>query len=285
MDMFQPGGSSPKKMLIVDDDPSIVRVLADRCSRIGFDVETATNGIQAVIKANRAKPDVLVIDVNMPEVDGLSVCAHLLQPHRESLHVVIVTGSRNPETVERCERVGAFYAHKGVDFWRELEFALAAIYPELEERMERSGMRPQVGVRNRPRVLLVDDDPEVTEFLTSRLENRGVDILCASDALQGYRIACREEPTVIVADYFMPDGDALYLLSRLRMTHETEKLPVIVLSGRDLGEATMRALTRDIGGHPGAAQILKKSSDTTELFAALQKFCGFRGAPDGGARH
>jgi CheY-like chemotaxis protein len=285
MNMFQPTDTTPRKMLIADDDPCIVRVLADRCTRMGFAVETATNGIQAVIKASRGKPDILVIDVNMPEVDGLSVCAHLLQPHRERLHVVIVTGSRNPETIERCERFGAFYAHKGVGFWSDLELALAEIYPELEERMGRSGFRPQVGVRNRPSVLLVDDDLEVKQFLTSRLENRGVDILCASDAMQGYRMACREEPTVMVADYFMPNGNAQYLLSRLRMTRATEKLPVIVLSGRDLGEATVRALNREICGHPGATRILKKCSDTTELFAALQKFCGFEPGPNGISHH
>ncbi len=64
---------SPPKMLIADDDPLIVMALADRCARMGFEIETATNGLQAMIKASRSKPDILVIDVNMPEADGLSV--------------------------------------------------------------------------------------------------------------------------------------------------------------------------------------------------------------------
>src|SRR5690242_7566668 len=90
----QSGGRAPK-MLIADDDPSIVGLLADHCARMGFDVETAPNGIQALIKANRSKPDILVIDVNMPEVDGLSVCAHLLDPETAPLNVIVMTGSRN----------------------------------------------------------------------------------------------------------------------------------------------------------------------------------------------
>ena len=73
---IQAGYETPR-MLIVDDDPSMLRLIADHCARIGFDVETAANGIQALVKAKRVKPDVLIIDVNMPEVDGLSVCAHL----------------------------------------------------------------------------------------------------------------------------------------------------------------------------------------------------------------
>src|SRR5947207_9105465 len=79
------------KMLIADDDPSILKVLTDRCIRMGFDVDTACNGIQAALKATRYEPDVLVIDVNMPGVDGLSVCAHFLAPDRMPMKVVVVT--------------------------------------------------------------------------------------------------------------------------------------------------------------------------------------------------
>ena len=66
------------RILIADDDPSIVDLLADRCARMGFVVETASNGIQALLKARRNAPAVLIIDVNMPGVDGLSVCTRLL---------------------------------------------------------------------------------------------------------------------------------------------------------------------------------------------------------------
>ena len=94
-----------------------------------------------MLKASRNKPDILVIDVNMPEVDGLSVCAHLLDPDRKPLHVVVVTGSRDPETVERCKGFGAFYAHKGIGFWSDLELALTEIYPEMEQPIK----RPEIG--------------------------------------------------------------------------------------------------------------------------------------------
>jgi CheY-like chemotaxis protein len=80
---------------------------------------------------------------------------------------------------------------------------------------------------------------------------------------------------VIVTDYFMPNGDAQYLLSRLRTTPATENIPVIVLSGRQLNEVTIQSLMREICGHPGATQVLRKSQDTQALFESLQKFCGF----------
>src|SRR5450631_1631805 len=96
---FRSSEETPR-MLIADDDPSILRLLADHCARMGFDVDTAPNGIQALLKASRFEPDILVIDVNMPEVDGLTACAYLLRPGRTPLNVIVITGSRDPETLE-----------------------------------------------------------------------------------------------------------------------------------------------------------------------------------------
>jgi CheY-like chemotaxis protein len=275
MAAFQSSNETPK-ILIADDDPSILRLLADHCARMGFDVETASNGIQALLKAGRVKPDTLVIDVNMPEVDGLSVCAHLLGPDRTPLNVIVITGSKDPDTLERCEGFGAYYARKGPDFWRDLEAALAEIHPRMAGEMRQSAAHaPAPAVRSRPIVLLVDDDSDINRFLASRLEKCGLDVKYASDAQEGFRIACRYEPAVIVTDYFMPNGDARYLLSRLRTTAATVNIPVVVLSGRQLDDVTVQSLRREICGHPGATQILKKSHDTYALFETLKKFCGF----------
>ncbi|MGH6728345.1 MAG: response regulator [Pseudolabrys sp.] len=264
-------------MLIADDDPAIVRLLADRCVKLGFKVETATNGIQLLIKARRSQPDVLIVDVNMPEMDGLSVCSRLLDPGNKPMEVVVVTGSNDPETAERCESLGMFYGHKGPDFWHSVEGALAEIYPDLAPKfagIEAPAIDATVPLR--PRVLVVDDDPDIETFLASRLSKFGIDTLYAPDAVQGHRIACKDKPTVIITDNFMPDGDAQFLLYRLRSTRATENIPVFVISARKLSELTQQALKREICGRPGALKIFAKCFDTQELFAALQKYCGFQ---------
>ncbi len=270
-----PGERAPR-MLVADDDPSIVRAIAARCTRMGFNVEVATNGLQLLLKASRFDPDILVVDVNMPEVDGLSASAHLLDPDKKPLHVVVVTGSRDAETIDRCESLGAYYTHKGLAFWNELKAALIEIYPERSSLIRQVAEETATAeVRARPRVLLVDDDADVREFLGSRLGKFGVDMSYAVDAVEGFRKARREEPTVIIADYFMPNGDAQFLLTRLRTAPETSHIPVIVLTGRELNAVAKQILQREINGHPGAAQILRKSFDTAALFTELQKYCGF----------
>jgi CheY-like chemotaxis protein len=275
-DIFEARDKAPK-MLIADDDPAIVRLLADRCVKMGFKVETATNGIQLLIKARRNQPDVLIVDVNMPELDGLSVCTRLLDPGNKPLEVVVVTGSSDPETAERCESLGMFYGRKGPDFWHSIEGALAEIYPDMANKFGgMEGLSVDTEIPRRPRVLVVDDDPDIETFLASRLGKFGVDTLYAPDATQGHRIACKEKPTVIITDNFMPDGDAQYLLYRLRSTPVTENIPVFVISARRLGDLTEQSLKRAICGHPGALRVFTKSFDTHELFEALRKYCGFQ---------
>jgi CheY-like chemotaxis protein len=264
------------KMLIADDDPLVVSALAERCARMGFEVETASNGLQALIKANRNKPDILVIDVNMPEVDGLSVCAHLLDPGKRPMNVIVVTGSRDLETIERCQSFGAFYTTKGPTFWNSLESALSGLFPEMADTIGKIGNQSaSVELKKRSRVLVVDDDPEFGKLLSSRLAKYGVEMLYASDTQQGFKIACRDRPSVIVAAYSMPNGNAQYLLSKLRTTAETLNIPVFVLSEGRLDDAAQQVLGREICGNPSATRILEKSIDTQELFDELQKFCGF----------
>jgi CheY-like chemotaxis protein len=134
---FEPGDES-LRVLIADDDPLIVRLLADYCARLGFNVDTATNGLQALLKANRFKPNTLVVDVNMPEVDGLSLCEHLLSADRVPPNVIVITGGRHPDTLKWCEGFGAYYTRKGPNFWIDLEAALAEIDPGMAARNRRT---------------------------------------------------------------------------------------------------------------------------------------------------
>jgi len=196
------------------------------------------------------------------------------------LNVVVVTGSREADTLERCEGFGACFVRKGPRFWNSLGVALIGLFPSMADRIKE--LHTQSGgaeMRERPRVLVIDDDLAIMKFLSSRLGKCGVDILFASDVGQGYRVACRETPSVIISDYFLPNGGVPYLLSRLRTTPGTENIPVFVLTGRDLDEITQQSLMREDCGKPGVARIFKKSFDTDELFGALKKLCGFEYDP------
>jgi CheY-like chemotaxis protein len=275
-DLLATTGKSSPKMLIADDDPAIVSLLADRCMKMGFNVETANNGMQLLIKARHIQPDIIIIDVNMPELDGLSACTRLLDPGSRPVDVVVITGNSDAETAERCESLGLYYGRKGFEFWKSIEAALIEIFPDMTTAISGLGtLAKNTEVHEHPRVLLIDDDPAIQHFLASRLNKFGVVTLYAADAVHGYRIASKARPTAIIADNYMPNGDAQYLLGRLRSSAITANIPVIVISARQLDDVTQHNLRRSFSGRPGAAHIFKKSFDTNELFEALRKYCGF----------
>jgi CheY-like chemotaxis protein len=124
-------GDRALSMLVADDDASVVGLLVNYGTRMGFDVDTASDGIEAFLKIRRTKPNILVIDVNMPEMDGLSVCDHLQDADQAPANMIVITGSKHPHTLERCERIGTYCARKGPNFWKDLKAALAEIDPRV----------------------------------------------------------------------------------------------------------------------------------------------------------
>jgi CheY-like chemotaxis protein len=265
-------GTIPK-LLIADDDPSVVKFLADRCTKMGFEVQTATTGLQALVMARRSAPDVMIADVNMPELDGLSLSVHLLDSRGKPLEVIVITGKSSEETIERCDSFGATYVHKGPRLWNAVQSALGELFPDLPRVEEARGSLFRTETSARPRILVVDDDPDVLAFLTSRLRKCGVEPLVAPDGVRAFRAALREKPTLILSDCFMKEGDVNYLLWRLRSTPATERIPLFVMSGRPFDEATEEALKRDVCGKRGALRVFKKPLDIDELFLALKEHC------------
>ena len=157
-------------------------------------------------------------------------------------------------------------------FWNSLEFALTGLFPEMADQISEVGNR-SVGSSepSRSRVLVVDADPEFGKLLSSRLAKRGVEMLYAADAQHGLRIASKDQPSVIVAAYDMPNGDAQYLLSKLRTTPETLNIPVFVLSETRL----------DQGGATGSRQGDLRTSRRRADFAKIDRYAGTsRGAAE-----
>ena len=65
----------PKKILVVDDEPGIVKVLESRLKQNGYSVITAGNGKEGLEKAKRNRPDLIILDILMPDMDGTSVAS------------------------------------------------------------------------------------------------------------------------------------------------------------------------------------------------------------------
>lgn len=99
---------APRKVLIVDDDPSISKLLSMALSSEGYEVYEALNGIKGYKVARREKPDVVLLDIMMPEVDGFEVFRRIkLDPTTNGIPVLFVSAKSSEEDVNKGLSMGA----------------------------------------------------------------------------------------------------------------------------------------------------------------------------------
>ncbi len=270
-------------MLIADDDPAVVRALSVRCKKLDLEVETATNGLQAILKAQRNPPRLLILDINMPEADGFRVCEWLLDSKRSPVDVIILTGSDNADVLDRSNSFGAFYVPKDKDTWEAISAILKNIFDIDDDAFKAISTRSSIPVdrwnrQKHNKILVVDDDEDLTRALARRLDKCGAETFTASDSVEAFRIAMRERPDVIIADYVMPDGGGHYLLWRLKSAEATKHIPVIMISGQRLDPGVDSPFQRD--AHEGPVAFLRKPLDIDALFKELSRHCTIQYSPN-----
>jgi two-component system chemotaxis response regulator CheY len=97
-----------RTVLIVDDSPTIRSFARIYLKALGVEVSEAADGLQALELVRRAAPDVCVVDVDMPNMDGLTFIRELRKdPRLAKLPVVLLTGDRTPEAREQGRLAGA----------------------------------------------------------------------------------------------------------------------------------------------------------------------------------
>lgn len=97
-----------RKILVVDDEPFILKSLTFVLKKEGFHVESATNGLEALETIRREKPDLIFLDIMMPKMNGLEVCQWIRQdPQLRDIHVIILTAKGQEADREKGLQIGA----------------------------------------------------------------------------------------------------------------------------------------------------------------------------------
>jgi len=95
------------RVLVVDDDPIILRLLQLNLELEGHEVETAADGREALDRVNALEPDLILLDVMMPEIDGFRVCEELRAHDRtRDIPVVFLSAKAQASDIERGTAVG-----------------------------------------------------------------------------------------------------------------------------------------------------------------------------------
>jgi DNA-binding response OmpR family regulator len=100
------GGDMPKKILAVDDDPDILDALTMILESQGYKVITAQDGIEGLANLKAEKPDLMILDLMMPKMDGWAVCKELQDPRwskYRNIPILILTSVREEASRRRYE--------------------------------------------------------------------------------------------------------------------------------------------------------------------------------------
>ena len=102
------GGMPARKVLLVDDEDSLRRVMKDLLEREGYAVSEARDGVQALDQVDRVGPDIIVLDLNLPGLDGYGVLSHLRsRPATSAIPVIVLTAKGDEDNEVRVFELGA----------------------------------------------------------------------------------------------------------------------------------------------------------------------------------
>ncbi len=259
---------TPKMVMIIDDDADLVAALRTRCERIGLRTEGLTDGGEAVSSITRLAPDLVILDVNIPTISGVSVCNALAaSPQLAPIPIIVPSGRDDEETIDRCRELGAHYVLRSGDVWSWLEpliFTLLDMAPHNEMAID------EPAASSEPTVLLIDDDADLGSALRIRLLPHGIRVIYAATGMQGYWTALKDRPDVIICDYRMPQGRGDYVINRLRQHSLTRDIPVFVLTGWRREGRTDFGLEREMK-NLGVRRLFLKPIDFDELLEEIHQ--------------
>ncbi len=98
---------APRRILVVDDDDSIVDLISTRLIIGGYKVATANDGFEALRYLKDLRPEAMILDINMPGLDGFGVLEHMRKPDTHAPPTLVLTARHNAGDVERAIRLGA----------------------------------------------------------------------------------------------------------------------------------------------------------------------------------
>ncbi len=203
-------------VLVIDDEPSVCRLLERFLSKEGFQVEIALDGEEGLRLARELQPDAITLDVLMPGIDGWSVLTMLkTDPDLADIPVIMLT---------IVDDKGKGYALGAAEYM---------VKPIDRDRLA-AVLRPYQSASKPIRVLVVEDETVTREALRRTLEKEGWDVIEAEHGRAALELVAEAPPGLILLDLMMPEMDGFEFVTELRQNEAWRAIPIVVITAKDL---------------------------------------------------
>ncbi|HYL80222.1 MAG TPA: response regulator, partial [Candidatus Acidoferrum sp.] len=278
-----------ERILVVDDEKASRDVLKSILALDGFEVDLAANGSEALVNAKAHLPDLILLDLLMPDMSGFEICRLLKQdPATRDIPIIVVTGMDRATAKEAVltsgaddyvtkpmriddlrARVGAMLKVRRIR--EELDRTLAYLHEmdTVRSALSRAALARAVAgpapngfqVASPIPVLLVDDEAVSLKVYEDMLTEHGFQVFAATTGSEGLALAGQHPIETAILDIVMPAMSGLEVLEQLHRAHPD--LPVIMLTGHATSKNAIAALKL------GAFDFLVKGPDNGLIVSAV----------------
>lgn len=264
------------RVLVVDDILANVRLLEAKLTSEYFEVCTAMNGADALEAVDSFKPDIILLDVMMPGIDGIEVCRRI-KTNRQTQHIPVIMVTALDQVEDRVRGLEA-----GADDFITKPVNDAALFCRLKSLVRLKMLMDELRGRNDAPVMgdasasVIDLAHVETDATIAVVDNRGIIADRIQDALGGmHRVETLTDPgqtitlsqeaelDLIIVSFDLLDHDGLRLCSQLRSFERTRQIPILVVVDVEDQSRLMRALDM------GVNDYLHRPLDKLELKARV----------------
>jgi hypothetical protein len=216
----QPDDTTPSlaTVLVIDDDPNVREVVMRFLGKEGFRVESASGGKAGLQRARELMPDVITLDVMMPDMDGWAVLT-AFKKDASLARIPVIILSILSEKDMGYTLGAADYITKPID------------RKELLAVVEKHRSASLAGSQH---MLVVDDDPAARETLRRTLHKEGWSISEAENGRQALERMRASPPDLILLDLMMPEMDGFEFVEEMKRAPLWQSIPIIVVTAKDL---------------------------------------------------
>ena len=217
-----------KTVLIVEDNELNMKLFHDLLEAHGYATVGTRNGIEALDLARKHRPDLILMDIQLPEVSGLEVTKWLKDDQElKKIPVVAVTAFAMKGDEERIREGGCeAYLSKPISVAKFIEtirhfLGTPEHDPEEWKPVFRKDHAQMIRTRMTARVLVVDDVPANVKLLEARLTAEYFDVVTATCGQDALAVCERAECDLVLLDVMMPDMDGFEVCRRLKSNPAT----------------------------------------------------------------
>jgi DNA-binding response OmpR family regulator len=258
--------SHQKVILVIDDEVNLQQLLKVSLNSNNYHVEIANNGIEGLEKLKTVKPDLIILDMNMPRMGGVEFYEMLCDGNTHPKYpVLVLTARANMEQL---------FKEVNIDGFMPKPFEISELLHEIERIIKKnseSGFKiTSSGFREPKKICIVEKNPETLNKIGSLFLAADYVVIPAQNGTEGIERIAQAVPDIALVQLGLDDISGDLVILRLKLMDKTKDVKYILFTEKNAEKASV---TKRIGEKEGIGRFIE-STNPQELLKAVNEIIG-----------